>query len=797
MAKEDLLSWCQGRPAWQQAMIGILTAVPELSEAQLDDFSAALKQQHKITAGSYMAWPTLTKTQLKGDAATAPVTILGSLGPLKNIDRLAADQPPLQFAVKGITLIYGANGSGKSGYCRIAKKVCRCLHDVSLRGNVFDPVAAGPREIDLVFRVDGNPKRSVTWSDGSDPPPELARISVFDSDAAGLYVDTERKIEYLPFELSLLTNFVAGLKALEARFEVELSQLKVLVKAPLPMGFGQDTSVSQALARIVPGGSLPTESELRALAVWNDDLEAELQALITKMKSDPALLLKLTHSLVVTLTKLMAEVSAALEAVGVESVTKLLTDRQAARAARSAAKAIADGLFDGSAVPNLGNDAWRQMLTYARQFALEAFPAAEPPAIANAEVCVLCHQPLPEEAKQRLARFDEYISGKSNEDAEAALKTFLATAKRFTQFSCDSPEALIKRLEGFDDGSLARKALADRVGTFFETAVVRSTKVSAAIESQEDSGLETLPDFDIELVASLEAELATLTSLAASYTATDVQTKEQAADAKRAEELDARKKLSSDIETFLERLHNLDLIAKTKLCIEACASGPVTTYITRLRRVMLTPSLRENFKAEVKAFDLEHLPLDLSDRGQAGVSKIQIGLETKQPIKRNSDLLSEGEKRALALAGFLAEIKEIGNQHGIIIDDPVSSLDHCRIEAVAKRLVDEARTGRQVIIFTHNLFFHHAVNSAARGVELREEWIAKHADGRFGIIDEGQKPWISLSCKKRLSFINQLIIANKKTIQRPTRPTVHSSHRFTPSFGKHGSTALRRSCFPG
>ena len=59
------------------------------------------------------------------------------------------------------------------------------------------------------------------------------------------------------------------------------------------MGFGQDTSVSQALARIVPGGSLPTESELRALAVWNDELEAELQALITKMKSDPALLLKL------------------------------------------------------------------------------------------------------------------------------------------------------------------------------------------------------------------------------------------------------------------------------------------------------------------------------------------------------------------------------------------------------------------------------------------------------------------------------------------------------------------------
>ena len=73
---------------------------------------------------------------------------------------------------------------------------------------------------------------------------------------------------------------------------------------------------------------------------------------------------------------------------------------------------------------------------------------------------------LARRGKQRLARFDEYISGKSNEDAEAALKTFLATAKQFTQFSCNSPEAL----KGFVDGSLARKALADRVGTFFENS---------------------------------------------------------------------------------------------------------------------------------------------------------------------------------------------------------------------------------------------------------------------------------------------------------------------------------------
>jgi energy-coupling factor transporter ATP-binding protein EcfA2 len=763
MAEEDLFKWCQGRPVWQQAMVSMLTGAAELSDEEYDGFRVALKQEHKIIPGTPGAWPTLTKTHLKSDASTAPVTILGSIGPLKNIDRLAGDQPPLQFAVAGITLIYGANGSGKSGYCRIAKKLCRCLHDISLRGNVYQPAEVGPREIELAFRVNGQAKQTVTWNDNNEPPPEFGRISVFDSDAAGLYVDNERNIEFLPFELSLLTNFVTALKKLEASFEPEQTQLKALVKAPLPSGYGENTSVTQALALLIPGGALPKETELRALAAWTEELEAELQALIAKRTSDPALLLRVTKALMTITGTLSGEVAAAIEAVGPDSVSKLLADREAARVARAAAKAIADGLFDGSAVPNLDNESWRQMLSHARQFALEAFPAAEAPPLANADVCVLCHQPLQPEAKQRLLKFDEYIAGKANDDAESARKTFAATARRFTQFICESPEALAKKLESFIDVSPQRKALADRVVAFFGTAIQRGELVASAIRNQDDGGLEALPELDLELVAALDTELASLALLAASYKPTTEQTDEHSADAKRVEELEARKKFSSDIETFVERLANLELLGKTKLCIDACASGPITTYITRMRRQQLTPTLRENFKAEILAFDLQHLPLDLSDRGDAGKSKVQIGLEVRQKIKRNSDILSEGEKRALALAGFLAEIKEIGAHHGIIIDDPVSSLDHSRIESVAKRLVEEAKTGRQVIIFTHNLVFHHAVRSAARGMPLREEWIAKHGDGRFGIIDEGQKPWVSLNCKKRLNVINQLLTLHRKT----------------------------------
>ena len=68
-------------------------------------------------------------------------------------------------------------------------------------------------------------------------------------------------------------------------------------------------------------------------------------------------------------------------------------------------------------------------------------------------------------------------------------------------------------------------------------------------------------------------------------------------------------------------------------------------------------------------------------------------------------MLSEGEQRALGLACFLADAVGQPVKHGIIVDDPVSSLDHVRLRRVANRLVREAASGRQVIIFTQIFCF--------------------------------------------------------------------------------------------
>jgi len=84
-------------------------------------------------------------------------------------------------------------------------------------------------------------------------------------------------------------------------------------------------------------------------------------------------------------------------------------------------------------------------------------------------------------------------------------------------------------------------------------------------------------------------------------------------------------------------------------------------------------------------------------------------------------ILSEGERRAVALAACLAELMTREDKSGVVLDDPVSSLDHRRRRVVAARLATLA-SERQVIVFTHDLVFLHMLSIAAEGMKVPVTW---------------------------------------------------------------------------
>ena len=206
MAYEKLLEFAAGRYPWQQDALRRLARHGELTADDLAALELQIERAAGFPAENASDPVPVAEEHLSHAAGNDPRTVLASLGPVRHVDRLSPDQPPLSFAVNGVTIVYGANASGKSGYCRIARRLCRSLTPVSLRGNVYDADVPDRPEVGVAFRVGGDdqPKEERVWFGDEEPPVELSRISVFDAVTARVYVDRERRIEFLPYELDLL-----------------------------------------------------------------------------------------------------------------------------------------------------------------------------------------------------------------------------------------------------------------------------------------------------------------------------------------------------------------------------------------------------------------------------------------------------------------------------------------------------------------------------------------------------------------------------------------------------------------
>jgi hypothetical protein len=355
-------------------------------------------------------------------------SLLCSLGPVENVGRLASDQQ-LRFALDGITLIYGDNGSGKSGYCRVTKSVCRSLSTDLLRGNVLEVGAKPPAKALIRYQPDGVEKPIEThWTDGDVPPQEIRSISVFDTRNAHLYVDRENMIGFLPAEISLLERHAAHRREMDATFVAEKKILDGKCKVALPIGCSPDGAVANTIAKlVVDSATLPTEAELEKLADFTPDHQVELDKLTKELAKDPAALAaRIDRS--ATAIKLFAATTPAIEtALSQAHADALRIKWTIARDAAKAAAIAAEEQFSNELLDGVGKGPWGLMYAHATAYVaslgLETLPSSE------GDPCALCQQPLGPEAVDRLKRFKSFVAGeaaKSLAVATEALETAVA-----------------------------------------------------------------------------------------------------------------------------------------------------------------------------------------------------------------------------------------------------------------------------------------------------------------------------------------------------------------------------------
>ena len=157
------------------------------------------------------------------------------------------------------------------------------------------------------------------------------------------------------------------------------------------------------------------------------------------------------------------------------------------------------------------------------------------------------------------------------------------------------------------------------------------------------------------------------------------------------DELAARSRLNAQKNDVLGEITRLKRLNALNQCISDVDTYSISRTSTELTKAYVTKALCERFKDELVGLGLNYLQVQLAPAGsERGVMYHRVEFKSKKNINV-SEVVSEGEYQCIALAGFLAELATAPIKSALVFDDPVSSLDHIWREAVARRLVEEAK----------------------------------------------------------------------------------------------------------
>lgn len=736
---QEILEWTQGLPAWQSDAVARLLSKQTLSAEDQDDLFALLKIAHGIPDPKGRVPKPLAADQIPAPVQMQTQIELRAMKNLRNVNAIAELQH-LPFGATGMTVIYGDNGSGKSGYSRVLKRACRARDQMEqILPNANIPAGQpAPAEAWFELDVDGV-SQDVQWIHGQPAPALLSSFTVFDTRCARAYLDNEDDFSYVPYGLDIFEGLAKLCRQLKVMAEAESAQSTVDLTAFAPLR--GETPVGKLIETL---SAKTTEVQIDALATLTPEelTQHEVWEKILK-ESNPKEKANQLRQLARRVATVTTNATNKGSLVNQAAVTKLRELANTYRTAQAASLLAAQQFKESeSLLPGTGGDAWRELFDAARKFAIESHPDKHFPVLGEDSACPLCQQPLAEGA-ERLLRFESFIQQEAEKTSQRCRLELYAEYKPFIAqvLALDLDDVTYGEIEALD----AQLAIDTRA---FEAALkVRQEAVKAAVLSHDWSGTEQ------ELFSPTDRLQALVDKLNV-----DAETLEKASDEKARAELqakftalDARVQLSKVKGAVVSAVSRLIHQARLAKCVSGLKTNAISLKASELAEKVVSKDLETALNREFKALGVGALKVSLKSRADKGRPLHKLKLELPQ-TRNPGEILSEGEQRAIAIGSFLAEVSLTGGKGGIIFDDPVSSLDHRRRERVAKRLTAEAAQ-RQVVIFTHDIYFLCLLTEEATraGVPIATQSLTRRAEG-FGIADP-DLPFEGKNASKRIGAL--------------------------------------------
>lgn len=696
-ALANILAWSADSPDWQRDALRRLATQATLEPGEIDELASICK-------GDNPAIP-LEAGHLRGPNHDQGEVCLRQVYGVQHVNALAPNQR-LTLRRVGLTIIYGDNGSGKSGYTRILKKVCRArMHGRAeeISPDIYD-AAPGTPSATIEYAISGQ-NRTCAWQLGQAADTALSDISVFDSHTANVYVDDTNDVAYTPFPLKLLGTLAQLCKSVKEKLVTEIAQIKAQTpEAIRTPACSRDTAVGKLMAQLTANTPPATVEALATLTKAEQDRLAQLTV---DLAGDPARASRQLAAMKAKVDEHIARLDRLFASISDDTANNLRSLAVDSVAARQAAEAASRTLFRDEPLPQIGSEVWQILWASARAFSdKEAYPERRFPVTAPGSVCVLCQQELTPVAADRLNRFETFVREDSQQRAEAARLAYERALATFKGEAISLDE--LKNIMATVRDELRQDALAMEIRRATLQALCRHRQIRRRHADPSTSIDVPVTEYSRQALVDQATGIETRAKALAAEAGSPV----RATLLREKAELVDRQWLGSIKADVLAEIERKKKISRLEEVQRNTATNRITTKSTEIAQALVTDALRVQFAREVASFGIAGLAVELQQQNSVqGIPRFKVAL-TRNPRATVGQVLSEGEHRCVALAAFMAELVTTESKSGIVFDDPISSLDHMHRAAVAKRLVAEA-AHRQVVVFTHDLAFLFELNRAA------------------------------------------------------------------------------------
>lgn len=656
---------------------------------------------------------------------------------------------------RNLNVFYGENGTGKSSYVKIFRKLADNFYtnekNLNVMSNVYTPKKTTDKTLygqTITVSYSCNENESCDQCvDINIKHSDLSKINVFDSSSVNPLLNTDLTFSVLPQGFnyfSRLTDLIDNIKAKiqEILNSNQSEQNKIFIDSSFSIIAGDIANITS---------KVPNVSNLEAFLGTNyllpKDVNIEVEGLDNKIKE-----LQRTNS--ADKIKILSAQKTKLE--GMRKSFNLLSSKvnlDNINAVNGFIKQYNELIVQenkynkefSSKVQHIArvNNEWISFIHEAKEYYKSI--GAELPEI-NSE-CIFCGQSLEKQHIDLIGSCFQHIDSevsKSKKEIDKKIQSYIMSEVAVTLLTED------ERLFSQD-----KNVFIEKLKTTISLIDKNKKIFKENIENKREVPEECIINFE-DIINEITKEIENIDNKMIDLGKSNQEVTELVNSLNSQKDVLLRKKkIHESRDLFIkwyEYKDKIDFLNKMK-------SKFTTTSLTTKSKAAFKEIVAGDYSNTFNGYCLElGVPgVGISLTSQKGQSK--RGKYVVNETIKVTEIMSEGEQKAIALAEFATDLNIRKNFCTTIFDDPVTSFDYKRAEKIADMIYKISKE-RQVIVFTHNIMFYYYLYNCC--------CMDKSKENKFFKIDEfdrDNKGLISVSAEGRLENLKEITKKIKNACQ--------------------------------